>query len=214
MEFIDPILDQYVCDHTAQEGELLKKINRETHLEVLQPRMLSGHFQGRVLSMFSKMIKPNRILEIGTYTGYSALCLAEGLTAEGKLVTIDVNEELENRVRGYFDNSEFSQKITYLVGDAIKLMPTINEKWDIVFIDADKLNYLNYYHLVFSSVKVGGYIIADNVLWSGKVADSTKQDRETNVLREYNDFVHNDQRVEEVLMPIRDGLMIARKISE
>ena len=214
MEFIDPLLDQYVCDHTAQEGELLKKINRETHLEVLQPRMLSGHFQGRVLSMFSKMIKPNRILEIGTYTGYSALCLAEGLTAEGKLVTIDVNEELENRVRGYFDSSEFSQKITYLVGNAIKLIPTINEKWDIVFIDADKLNYLNYYHLVFSSVKVGGYIIADNVLWSGKVADSTKQDRETNVLREYNDFVHNDRRVEEVLMPIRDGLMIARKISE
>jgi predicted O-methyltransferase YrrM len=214
MEFIDPILDQYVCDHTAQEGELLKKINRETHLEVLQPRMISGHFQGRVLSMFSKMIKPNRILEIGSYTGYSALCLAEGLTDEGKLVTIDVNEELENRVRGYFDSSEFSQKITYLVGDAIKLIPTFNEKWDIVFIDADKLNYLNYYHLVFSSVKVGGYIIADNVLWSGKVADSTKQDRETNVLREYNDFVHNDQRVEEVLMPIRDGLMIARKISE
>jgi predicted O-methyltransferase YrrM len=214
MEFIDPILDQYVCDRTAQEGELLKKINRETYLEVLQPRMLSGHFQGRVLSMFSKMIKPNRILEIGTYTGYSALCLAEGLTADGKLVTIDVNEELENRVRGYFDSSEFSQKITYLVGDAIKLIPTINEKWDIVFIDADKLNYLNYYHLVFSSVKVGGYIIADNVLWSGKVADSTKQDRETNVLREYNDFVHNDRRVEEVLMPIRDGLMIARKISE
>ena len=214
MEFIDPLLDQYVCDHTAQEGELIKKINRETHLEVLQPRMLSGHFQGRVLSMFSKMIKPNRILEIGTYTGYSALCLAEGLIAEGKLVTIDVNEELEYRVRSYFDNSEFSQKITYLVGDAIKLIPTINEKWDIVFIDADKLNYLNYYHLVFSSVKVGGYIIADNVLWSGKVADSTKQDRETNVLREYNDFVHNDRRVEEVLMPIRDGLMIARKISE
>jgi len=214
MEFIDPILDQYVCDHTAQEGELIKKINRETHLEVLQPRMLSGHFQGRVLSMFSKMIKPNRILEIGTYTGYSALCLAEGLTDEGKLVTIDVNEELENRVRGYFNSSDFSSKITYLVGDAIQLIPTISEKWDIIFIDADKLNYLNYYHLVFSSVKVGGYIIADNVLWSGKVADSTKQDRETNVLREYNDFVHNDRRVEEVLMPIRDGLMIARKISE
>ena len=205
---VHPKMDIYFFE------ELLKKINRETHLEVLQPRMLSGHFQGRVLSMFSKMIKPNRILEIGTYTGYSALCLAEGLTAEGKLVTIDLNEELENRVRGYFNSSDFSSKITYLVGDAIQLIPTISEKWDIVFIDADKLNYLNYYHLVFSSVKVGGYIIADNVLWSGKVADSTKQDRETNVLREYNDFVHNDRRVEEVLMPIRDGLMIARKISE
>lgn len=214
MEFIDPILDQYVCEHTSQEGELLKKINRETQLEVLQPRMLSGHFQGRVLSMFSKMIKPKRILEIGTYTGYSALCLAEGLTADGELVTIDVNEELENRVRGYFNSSEFLSKITYLVGDAIQLIPTINEKWDIVFIDADKLNYLNYYHLVFDSVSVGGYIIADNVLWSGKVADSTKQDRETNLLREYNQVVHNDPRVEEVLMPIRDGLMIARKISE
>lgn len=214
MEFIDPLLDQYVCEHSSQEGELLKKINRETHLEVLQPRMLSGHFQGRVLSMFSKMIKPNRILEIGTYTGYSALCLAEGLTAEGKLVTIDVNEELENRVRGYFNSSDFSNKITYLVGDAIQLIPTINEKWDIVFIDADKLNYLNYYQLVFDSVKVGGYIIADNVLWSGKVIDPKKQDRETNLLREYNQFVHNDPRVEEVLFPIRDGLMVARKISE
>jgi caffeoyl-CoA O-methyltransferase len=214
MEFIDPILDQYACEHTSKESELLQQINRETHLEVLQPRMLSGHFQGRVLSMFSKMIKPNRILEIGTYTGYSALCLAEGLTAEGKLVTIDINEELENRVRGYFNGSEFSNKITYLVGDAIELIPTINEKWDIVFIDADKLNYLNYYQLVFDSVKVGGYIIADNVLWSGKVIDPTKQDRETNLLREYNQFVHNDSRVEEVLFPIRDGLMVARKISE
>lgn len=214
MEFIDPILDQYACEHTSKESELLQQINRETHLEVLQPRMLSGHFQGRVLSMFSKMIKPSRILEIGTYTGYSALCLAEGLTAEGKLVTIDVNEELENRVRGYFNSSEFRGKITYLVGDAIQLIPTINEKWDIVFIDADKLNYLNYYQLVFDSVKVGGYIIADNVLWSGKVIDPTKQDRETNLLREYNHFVHNDPRVEEVLLPIRDGLMVARKISE
>lgn len=214
MEFIDPILDQYACEHTSMESTLLQQINRETHLEVLQPRMLSGHFQGRVLSMFSKMIKPNRILEIGTYTGYSALCLAEGLTAEGKLVTIDVNEELENRVRSYFNSSEFSGKITYLVGDAIQLIPTINEKWDIVFIDADKLNYLNYYKLVFESVSVGGYIIADNVLWSGKVVDPSKQDRETNLLREYNQFVHNDPRVEEVLLPIRDGLMVARKISE
>jgi caffeoyl-CoA O-methyltransferase len=214
MEFIDPILDKYVCDHSSSEGELLQKINRETHLEVLQPRMLSGHFQGRILSMFSKMIKPRRILEIGTYTGYSALCLAEGLTDEGILVTIDVNEELENRVRSYFDNSDFREKITYLIGDATSLIPTISESWDIVFIDADKLNYLNYYKMVFDSVAVGGYIIADNVLWSGKVCDSTKQDRETNLLREYNLFIHNDSRVEEVLLPIRDGLMLARKISE
>jgi caffeoyl-CoA O-methyltransferase len=213
MEFIDPILDKYVCEHTSVESEYLRKINRETHLEVLQPRMLSGHFQGRVLSMFSKMLKPNRILEIGTYTGYSALCLAEGLSNEGKLVTIDVNEELENRVRDYFNFSEFSHKINYLVGDAIELIPTLNEKWDIVFIDADKMNYLNYYKLVFDSVRLGGFIIADNVLWSGKVADPTKQDRETNLLREFNEFIHYDQRVEEVLLPIRDGLMMARKIS-
>jgi predicted O-methyltransferase YrrM len=176
--------------------------------------MLSGHFQGRVLSMFSKMIQPNRILEIGTYTGYSALCLAEGLTEKGKIITIDINEELENRVTDYFEMSDYKDKISYLLGDATKLIPNLEEAWDIVFIDADKLNYLNYYNLVFPNVRLGGYIIADNVLWSGKVADATKQDKETNILRQYNQFIHDDQRVEEVLFPIRDGLMVARKISE
>ena len=214
MEFIDPLLDKYVCEHTANESDLLKKINRETHLEVLQPRMLSGHFQGRVLSMFSKMIRPERILEIGTYTGYSAICLAEGLTPKGKLVTIDINEELAARVRGYFAESPYSHQIDYFIGDAMELIPSLNEKWDIVFIDADKHNYINYYHLVFPMVKVGGYIIADNVLWSGKVIDSAQQDKDTLLLREYNQLVHQDGRVEEVLFPIRDGLMIARKINE
>ena len=214
MEFIDPLLDKYVCEHTANESDLLKKINRETHLEVLQPRMLSGHFQGRVLSMFSKMIRPERILEIGTYTGYSAICLAEGLKPNGKLVTIDINEELASRVRGYFAESPYSHQIDYLLGDAMELIPALNEKWDIVFIDADKHNYINYYHLVFSMVKVGGYIIADNVLWSGKVIDSSQHDKDTQILREYNQLVHQDDRVEEVLIPIRDGLMIARKIKE
>ena len=214
MEFIDPLLDKYVCEHTANESDLLKKINRETHLEVLQPRMLSGHFQGRVLSMFSKMIRPERILEIGTYTGYSAICLAEGLTPNGKLVTIDINEELASRVRGYFAESSYANQIDYLIGDAMELIPALNEKWDIVFIDADKHNYINYYHLVFPMVKVGGYIIADNVLWSGKVIDSSQQDKDTQLLREYNQLVHQDNRVEEVLFPIRDGLMIARKINE
>jgi predicted O-methyltransferase YrrM len=214
MEFIDPLLDKYVCEHTANESDLLKKINRETHLEVLQPRMLSGHFQGRVLSMFSKMIRPERILEIGTYTGYSAICLAEGLTPNGKLVTIDINEELASRVRGYFAESPYSHQIDYLIGDAIELIPALNEKWDIVFIDADKHNYINYYHLVFPMVKVGGYIIADNVLWSGKVIDTSQHDKDTLLLREYNQLVHQDDRVEEVLFPIRDGLMIARKINE
>ena len=214
MEFIDPLLEKYVCEHTANESDLLKKINRETHLEVLQPRMLSGHFQGRVLSMFSKMIRPERILEIGTYTGYSAICLAEGLTPNGKLVTIDINEELASRVRGYFAESPFSHQIDYLIGDAMELIPALNEKWDIVFIDADKHNYINYYHLVFPMVKVGGYIIADNVLWSGKVIDSTQNDKDTQLLREYNQLNREDNRVEEVLFPIRDGLMIARKINE
>ncbi len=214
MEFIDPLLDKYVCDHTANESDLLKKINRETHLEVLQPRMLSGHFQGRVLSMFSKMIRPERILEIGTYTGYSAICLAEGLTPNGKLVTIDINEELASRVRGYFAESPYSHQIDYFIGDAMELIPSLNEKWDIVFIDADKHNYINYYHLVFPMVKVGGYIIADNVLWSGKVIDTSQQDKDTQLLREYNQLNQEDDRVEEVLFPIRDGLMIARKINE
>ena len=214
MEFIEESLDRYVCSHTSGENELLKKINRETHLEVLQPRMLSGHFQGRVLSMLSKMIRPNRILEVGTYTGYSALCLAEGLTSEGKLITIDVNEELENRVRHYFEESEFKNKIDYRIGDATRIIPEMKENWDLVFIDADKMNYINYYNLVFNQVKIGGYIIADNVLWSGKVADESKKDKDTELLRMFNDLIHNDKRVEEVLLPIRDGLMIARKISE
>ena len=214
MEFLNPLLEKYVCDHSEKESDLLKKINRETHLEVLQPRMLSGHFQGRVLSMFSKMIRPERILEIGTYTGYSALCLAEGLTPNGKLVTIDINEELAPRVRSYFLASEFSEQIDYKIGAAIELIPTLNEKWDIVFIDADKDNYINYYHLVFPIVKIGGYIIADNVLWSGKVIDSTQNDKDTQLLREYNRLNHEDERVEEVLFPIRDGLMVSRKIKE
>ena len=214
MEFLDPLLEKYVCEHTANESDLLKKINRETHLEVLQPRMLSGHFQGRVLSMFSKMIRPDRILEIGTYTGYSALCLAEGLTPNGKLVTIDINEELAPRVRSYFFASEFSEQIDYKIGAAMELIPTLNEKWDIVFIDADKHNYINYYHLVFPMVNIGGYIIADNVLWSGKVIDSSQNDKDTQLLREYNLLNHEDERVEEVLFPIRDGLMVCRKIKE
>ena len=214
MEFIAEELDNYVCAHTIEESELLKRINRETHLEVLQPRMLSGHFQGRVLSMFSKMIQPECILEIGTYTGYSALCLAEGLKEKGKLITIDVNEELENRVRNYFQSSDFKEQIDYRIGDAIKIIPQITEQFDIVFIDADKMNYINYYEMVFSKVKIGGYIIADNVLWSGKVADESKNDKETELLRTYNLLIYKDERVENVLFPIRDGLMIARKIKD
>jgi caffeoyl-CoA O-methyltransferase len=211
MEFISQELDQYCCSHTAEENELLKRINRETHVEVLQPRMLSGHFQGRVLSMLSKMIQPKRILEIGTYTGYSALCLAEGLTSDGKLVTIDVNEELANRVQAYFDASEYSTQIQYLISPALEVIPTLNETWDLVFIDADKQNYIEYYELILPLMRSGGYVILDNVLWSGKVVDQDKNDKDTTLLRKLNAIIHDDVRVEEVLLPIRDGLMVARK---
>ncbi len=212
MEFIAQELDEYCCNHTAEESDLLKRINRETHLEVLQPRMLSGHFQGRVLSMFSKMIQPKRILEIGTYTGYSALCLAEGLTSDGKLITIDVNEELAGRVQSYFDASPFSEQITYVIAPAMDVLPDLNEEWDLVFIDADKQNYIRYYEEVLPKVKNGGFIILDNVLWSGKVTELDKKDKDTVLLRSLNDLIHSDPRVEEVLLPIRDGLMVARKV--
>ncbi len=213
MEFLDPRLDAYVCAHSTDEPPLLQELNRKTYLEVLQPRMLSGHFQGRVLSMFSHMIKPRRVLEIGTYTGYSALCFAEGLSDDGKVFTIDVNEELEELVRQYISKSGIEEKLEYLVGDAAHFIPALNEEWDIVFIDADKKSYIKYYELVFDKVKKGGYIIADNVLWSGKVLEEYDTlDRETKIIMDYNTMVHNDPRVEHVLLPIRDGLMIARKL--
>jgi caffeoyl-CoA O-methyltransferase len=213
MEFIDPLLDEYVCAHTENEPAILKELNRKTHLSVLQPRMLSGHFQGRVLSMLSHMIKPENVLEIGTYTGYSALCFAEGIREGGKVITIDVNEELEDLVREYIDKAGMNDKIDYRIGDAMEIIPTLSEQFDVVFIDADKKNYCNYYDLVFDKVKTGGYIIADNVLWSGKVLeDNETLDRETKILMDYNNKVHNDVRVQEVLLPIRDGLMIARKL--
>lgn len=213
MEFIDEALDRYVCAHTSPEKELLAKLNRETHVKILQPRMLSGHFQGRVLSMLSHMIRPERILEIGTYTGYSALCLAEGLTETGKLITIDINAQLEDFVRAHLLQSELSHLIDYRIANALELIPQLDEEFDIVFIDADKQNYINYYHLVFDKVKKGGYIFADNVLWSGKVTgDYEKSDKDTKLLMDFNQLIREDERVENVLLPIRDGIMIARKL--
>ncbi len=212
MEFIDKKLDDYVCDHTQAESELLKRINRETHLNVLKPRMLSGHFQGRVLSMLSKMIRPKDILEIGTYTGYSALCLAEGLAEGGHLLTIDKNEELTDRVKEYFDESEYTDQLKLIVGDAMEIVPGLKREFDLVFIDADKSNYINYYEQVFDKVRSGGYILFDNVLWSGKVLEvASDKDLDTKILQRLNDLLHDDDRVEEVLLPIRDGLMIVRK---
>jgi len=211
MNFISPELAHYAGIHTSQESELLARINRETHLEVLQPRMLSGHLQGRLLALLSSLLKPKRILEIGTYTGYSALCLAEGLPDDGKLITIDVNEELQARVQGYFNDSSYKGQIEYHIGDATELIPTLSDTWDLVFIDADKKNYLNYYDLVIERMNPGGIILADNILWSGKVIDEAAQDRETVLLRQYNERIHADERVENILLPIRDGIMVARK---
>ncbi|MBI1836896.1 MAG: class I SAM-dependent methyltransferase [Flavobacteriia bacterium] len=213
MEFISQELDTYVCSHTDAESLLLQELNRKTHVNVLNPRMLSGHYQGRVLSMISQMIQPKTILEIGTYTGYSALCLAEGLIENGKLFTIDVNPELEEFVDSFIQRSLYKDKIVQLIGEGLKIIPALNEMFDIVFIDADKRNYASYYDIVFDKVKKGGYIIADNVLWSGKVTQEyDKSDLDTKILKDFNTKVQNDSRVENVLLPIRDGLMVARKL--
>jgi len=212
MEFIDEKIEQYALNHSEAESGVLKKLNRETHAKVMQPRMLSGHMQGAFLSMLSKMIQPSAILEIGTYTGYSAICLAQGLLPEGKLHTIDVNEELDKMVRSFIQEANLESKIVCHIGDAMKIIPTLNMQFDIVFIDADKKNYSNYYDLVFDKVKTGGYIIADNVLWSGKVVDLEKnKDADTLLIDAFNKKVHTDNRVEHLLLPLRDGLMIARK---
>jgi caffeoyl-CoA O-methyltransferase len=210
MELTPPALQKYAEFSTSRESELLAKINRETHLHVLKPRMLSGHLQGRVLAMISKMICPHTILEIGTYTGYATLCLAEGLAANGRLITIDVNEELERRVRGYFTESGVAD-IEYIIGHALHVIPTLNETFDLVFIDADKANYAAYFDLVIDKVRPGGFILADNVLWSGKVIDA-KPDKDTQVILDFNKKINADARVENVLLPIRDGITLIRKL--
>ncbi len=211
MDFLSKEIEQYAIDHTSPESDVLHQLNRETYLKVLQPRMLSGHLQGRVLSMLSKMIRPKRILEIGTYTGYSAICLAEGLEEGGILHTIDRNEEREDFVQEFVDKSGITGKIKQHIGNALEIIPTLNEDWDIIFIDADKENYINYFQLLIPHLKSGAYIIADNVLWSGKVLDKYETlDEETRVLVDYNRLLQNDDRVENVVFPIRDGLNIAR----
>ncbi len=213
MDITNPSIQQYAEAHTSPENDLLKKINRDTHANIMMPRMLSGHIQGRVLSMISHMIKPQTILEIGTYTGYSALCLAEGLPAQGKLITIDINEELEERVRAAFAASAFNEQIDYRIGNALELIPTLQTAFDMVFIDADKENYARYYDLVINHVPLGGYILADNVLWSGKVLDA-KGNKDTKAIQDFNRKVQEDHRVENVLLPIRDGLLLMRKVSQ
>lgn len=212
MEFLPPSIDQYSADHSSAENDVLADLNRTTQAKVLRPRMLSGHIQGRVLSMFSHMIKPQRVLEIGTYTGYSAICMAEGLAEGGKVHTIDINEELESLATSYFEKAGFDQHIQFHVGSALEIIPTLKESWDLVFIDADKENYSAYFDSIIENVRPDGFIIADNVLWSGKVVEGAKAgDLETESLIYFNKKVHTDSRVENVLFPIRDGLMVCRK---
>lgn len=210
MSFVNDDLSAYLEKSCEPEPELLKRIDRETQLEVLMPRMVSGHFQGRVLSFLSKMIQPNRILEIGTFTGYATLCFAEGLANDGKIITLDINEELEDRVRGYFAASAFDNQIDYRIGNASDIIPSIDEVFDIVFIDADKKNNGLYYHQVFDKVKSGGLILIDNVLWSGKVV-ANKTDQDTTNILTFNEMISADTRVEKLILPIRDGLFIVRK---
>ena len=212
MDFIDPLIEAYALEHSEKESDLLFNLNRQTHLKVLQPRMLSGHLQGRILSFLSSAIKPKNILEIGTYTGYSALCMAEGLSKNGKLVTIDKNIELETMVKKYINDSSYKNQIEFINANAIDVIPTLNLEWDLVFIDADKENYINYFDLVIDQVKKGGWIIADNVLWSGKVLEEPdKKDKETIILQKFNEKVNQDSRVRNVLFPVRDGMMLMIK---
>jgi len=213
MSLIREDLQDLLLNFCEPENGLLQRIDRETHLKVLMPRMLSGHYQGRVLSMLSKLVNPTRILEIGTFTGYATLCLAEGLTEEGIIYTLDINLELEDRVRGYFADSPYHTQIKYILGDATQTLAELNEFFDLVFIDADKKNNGTYYDLIFDRVKPGGLIIVDNVLWSGKVLTDA-QDKDTRNINAFNEMVAADPRVEKLILPVRDGLFIIRKIKK
>ena len=211
MHFISPELEDYIEQHSEKEPELLAALNKETYQKILLPRMLSGHFQGRILSMLSKLTRPVNILEIGTYTGYSALCLCEGMTENGVLHTIDIKEELIDFQRKYFDRSPWGKQIVQHLGEAIDIIPTLDLKFDLVFIDADKENYPHYYELIVPKMNKGGIILSDNVLWSGKVLEPLEpNDTSTEVLIKYNRVLRDDPRVETVLLPIRDGLTVCR----
>ena len=211
MHFISQELEDYIEKHSQNEPELLAQLNKETYQKILLPRMLSGHFQGRVLSMLSKLIRPNRILEIGTYTGYASLCLCEGLQENGQLHTIDIKEELVDFQRKYFDKSPWGNQIFQHLGEAISIIPNLDMKFDLVFIDADKENYINYFEMIVPRMNKGGIILSDNVLWSGKVLEPLqKNDSSTEILIKYNELLKNDPRVETVLLPIRDGLTVSR----
>ena len=212
MEFISNTLYDYVVAHSQEEPPLLADLSRQTHLKVLQPRMLSGPLQGRFLSVLSKLLQPKRILEVGTFTGYATLCLAEGLTKDGQIDTLDKNEELVNFQRSFFDRSPWGKQIHQHCGDAIEIIPTLEGQYDLVFLDADKKNYLNYLELLLPKIKKGGLLLSDNVLWSGKVLEETqKNDRDTAVLKKYNQKLAKHGQLETVLLPLRDVLTLSRK---
>lgn len=211
MHFLPDAIEQYITNYSENEPEVLQELDRETHLKIMQPRMLSGHFQGRLLSLLSKMVAPKHILEIGTYTGYSAICLAEGLAEGGTLHTIDVNEELEGIQKKYFEKSGNADRIKQYIGDAKEIIPTLPYTFDLVFIDADKKNYTTYFNLIIDKMNKGGIILSDNVLWSGKVVEELKSnDKQTKAILDYNRMLKEDLRVETVLLPVRDGLTMSR----
>ena len=213
MKFLDQKIEDYSALFSSKEDPVLAELNRETHLKIMIPQMLSGHIQGNFIKMISFMMQPKRVLEIGTFTGYSAICFASGLAENGLVHTIDINVELEDICAKYFKLSGFENKIKHHIGAALNIIPTLDESFDLVFIDADKINYANYYDLVFDKVRKGGFIIADNVLWSGKVTEEIKaSDKDTLALHAYNQKIQEDERVENYLVPIRDGLMVARKL--
>ncbi|MDD6186279.1 MAG: class I SAM-dependent methyltransferase [Bacteroidales bacterium] len=212
-ELISPEIEAYCEAHTTEESDLLYRLNRQTHLQTINPRMASGQLQGQFLSLISNMIVPKRILEIGTFTGYSALCLATGLTSDGMLHTIEINEEYEDRIRAYFAESPYNQQITLHIGDAKTIVPSLDVPWDLVFIDAEKTDYQEYYELVFPQVKKNGFILIDNTLWNSKVVcEVHHNDKDTQAILAFNDMVQHDGRVRNLLLPFRDGIMIIEKI--
>ena len=212
MDFVDKKIMEYVINNSEDEPELLKELAKETYQKILQPRMLSGHPQGRILSILSKLIRPKRILEIGTYTGYGTICLAEGLTDDGKIITIDKNEEIIDFQNKYFEKSGYREKIIQLNGEALDIIETLSDKFDIVFLDADKENYIEYYKSISNKLVKGGILISDNVLWSGKVLEETSNDLETDILKRFNRLLKNDKKFETIIIPIRDGVSISRLI--
>ncbi len=213
MNILLPEIEKYAQEHTSPESGVLETLNRETHAKVIRPRMLSGHLQGKLLEMISCMVQPQRILEIGTYTGYSAICLAKGLKPGGEIHTIDHNPELEKFTMSFFEQAELSDVIKYYIGEALDVLPAIDEIFDLVFIDADKENYKAYYTISLEKLRPGGIILVDNVLWSGKVLQQpSKDDIETLAIQEFNDYIQSDPRVENILLPIRDGLSLIRKL--